>query len=1214
MIINEMFKKSIDREYEGVIKVGQHENENLQQELEEYVVTDELAAHFKTFFNAYEKGIDGTTGKMGVWISGFFGSGKSHFLKMLSFLLENKLVAGRTAQEYFFEDNKITDEATIARMKKAAGVSTDAILFNIDSKSDTQNKRNKDGIVMVFLKVFNEMRGLASNPYIADIEQELIDSGKYEAFKAKYQELNKKHESWEASRHTFDFRIDIIVEALTAVGAQSRETARTLCDRAATGTYTISIEAFARRVRDYIQSRGDNHHVVFLVDEIGQYIGGNTDLMLNLQTVVEDLGTACQGKAWVAVTSQEDIDSITQVKGEDFSKIQGRFDTRLALSSANADEVIKKRILAKTDVAADTLRVEYSQKETAIKNLITFSGTALKKVYADTEDFVSVYPFVTYQFNLLGDVLTSIRTFGASGKHLSEGERSLLAMFKEAAIDYKDSPEGTLIPLSAFYNAMENFLDHSHRSVISKAYDNEHLNPGHKKQGVFVIDVLKVLFMLKYIKNYQADVDTLVSLMVTNVEDDRVEIKGRIEAALRKLKEENLIQQNGSVYVFLTDEEQDINKMINKQVVEPGELVKEVGNLIFNTVLTTKNYKYPKFNNRYTFPFAAFVDEQSLNANTNSALSVSVLTNYSDCDRSEAGLGMLSLQKDAIIVSLPDDISFMEEISDAKKINHFFQYDASAKSLVNYDEIRSRKSREMREHNERAKVYLLEALKEADIFINGSKASIKEKDFARRIDDALYRQVEIKYSKLSYIDTPMNEVAVKKALTSQAGTLLDGNSEANSNALQEVLRYIATQSQGYAKVSLKSVKDYFKAVPYGFVDDDIHYLVARLFKKGELSFFLNGEAVTVHSHDADALYNYITKKQYVEKLMLERKERISDSSKKKLRSLLKEVFDQTNNSEDEDLLMQEFQEACDSRSRKLSEIMQNYGQQPNSYPGYAIVRDFRDVLLRLKDIRVVKKFYEATLQKADDLLDFAEDIEQVTRFFGSNQKELFDAAKKRAGIFADNQTYITDDEVREIVDSINRICNMPKPYPKIKELPELTDRFNDKYLDILAQHTAVAQEKIASFKKQVMEELAGKPYKEQYQDKYYKAFEVIADKAEQSNSIFKVIACGEEARFQAERFLNDMSARDAALAAAQAAKKQPVQPEGGKATGQAGQPSPAPAPAVPRITYHNIYLSNVMHAKKYKLAKEEDVDAMVEDLRRELKKLITENIVYHVTL
>ena len=83
------------------------------------------------------------------------------------------------------------------------------------------------------------------------------------------------------------------------------------------------------------------------MDEIGQYIADDTQLMLNLQTIVEDLGTACRGKAWVIVTSQEDIDSITKTKGNDFSKIQGRFDTRLSLSASNVDEVIRKRILEK---------------------------------------------------------------------------------------------------------------------------------------------------------------------------------------------------------------------------------------------------------------------------------------------------------------------------------------------------------------------------------------------------------------------------------------------------------------------------------------------------------------------------------------------------------------------------------------------------------------------------------------------------------------------------------------------------------------------------------------------------------------------------------------------------------------------------------------------------------------------------------------------------
>lgn len=157
----------------------------------------------------------------------------------------------------------------------------------------------------------------------------------------------------------------------------------------ATTEYQISIEDFARRVHTYIEQKGKNHHVVFLVDEIGQYIGDDSRLMLNLQTVTEELGKECKGKAWVIVTSQQDIDSITKVKGNDFSKIQGRFDTRLSLSSANVDAVIKKRILDKTDVAAQSLQLLYEQKATIIKNLIMFNDGVEKvldiKPYRDSK-------------------------------------------------------------------------------------------------------------------------------------------------------------------------------------------------------------------------------------------------------------------------------------------------------------------------------------------------------------------------------------------------------------------------------------------------------------------------------------------------------------------------------------------------------------------------------------------------------------------------------------------------------------------------------------------------------------------------------------------------------------------------------------------------------------------------------------------------------------
>ena len=435
MLIREMFEKEIDRDIQGVIIVGQSETENMAQELDEYVVTKELQKHFADFFSAYKKGIVGNTPKMGVWISGFFGSGKSHFLKILSYLLANKTVGEKKAIDYFADDKKIVDQMVLADMKLAADTSTDVVLFNIDSKSDSNSKQNKDAIVNVFLKVFNEMQGFCGvMPFLADLERRLAEEGRYVEFKGKFEEVYG--DAWEDSRQDFDFIQDDVVDTLVAMDFMSEAAARNWCEKASE-PYQISIEDFAKRVKAYIERRGNNHHVVFLVDEIGQYIGEDSKLMLNLQTVGEELGKECMGKAWVIVTSQQDIDSVTKVKGNDFSKIQGRFDTRLSLSSANVDEVIKKRILEKNDTSAQTLRLLYGQKTTIIKNLIIFNDGVEKKLYADENDFALVYPFIPYQFNLLASVLTSIRTHGASGKHLSEGERSMLALFKESADSIK---------------------------------------------------------------------------------------------------------------------------------------------------------------------------------------------------------------------------------------------------------------------------------------------------------------------------------------------------------------------------------------------------------------------------------------------------------------------------------------------------------------------------------------------------------------------------------------------------------------------------------------------------------------------------------------------------------------------------------------------------------------------------------------------------------
>ena len=397
MIIKDMFQKDIERDIRGVIKVAQTDEDNIYQELDEYVVTRELNKHLSKFYENYQKGIDGVTDKMGVWISGFFGSGKSHFLKILAYLLENKKVKDKQAIDFF--QDKIQDPLILANMNRTANVDTEVILFNIDSKSSLDNKSKEDAILRVFMKVFYEHRGYYGDiPGVAEMEKYLDQKGVYEAFKDEFKAL--AGEEWVDRRHTFYFDADYVIGALTKVTDMSEESARNWFENGV-NNFEISIEKFAKDVKEYIDQKGKNFHLVFLVDEIGQYIGDSRSLMLNLQTLAEDLGTHCQGKVWIMVTSQESIDSIVKVKGDDFSRIQGRFDTRLSLSSISVDEVIKKRILLKKDFANDKLKLIYPEKSAILKNLISFrESTADLRGYDNEQEFADVYPFIPYQFKL----------------------------------------------------------------------------------------------------------------------------------------------------------------------------------------------------------------------------------------------------------------------------------------------------------------------------------------------------------------------------------------------------------------------------------------------------------------------------------------------------------------------------------------------------------------------------------------------------------------------------------------------------------------------------------------------------------------------------------------------------------------------------------------------------------------------------------------------
>ncbi len=1209
MLIKEMFRKEIDREIQGVIIAGQGESRSVAQELDEYVVTRELRRHFRDFFTAYKKGIVGTTPKMGVWISGFFGSGKSHFLKTISYLLKNEVVGNRRAIEYFTADQKIDDPAVLADMKLAANTPVDAILFNIDAKSDSNSKQDKDAIVNVFLRVFNEMQGFCgSQPALADLERKLSDAGRFDEFKRTFDEAYGG--AWEDSRQDFDFIQDSVVEVLSGMGFMSESAARNWCEKAVE-SYQISIEDFAKRVKTYIDRKGGNHHVVFLVDEIGQYIGEDSKLMLNLQTVTEELGKECMGKAWVIVTSQQDIDSITNVKGNDFSKIQGRFDTRLSLSSANVDEVIKRRILEKNDTAAQSLRLLYEQKETDIRNKVLFTSNAEKKLYVDGNDFAAIYPFVGYQFNLLASVLTAVRTHSSSGKHLSEGERSMLAMFKESAEQLKEQEVGALVPFHMFYDAMENFLDHSHKGVIIRAYDNSHINPDKLESGVFAINVLKDLFLIKYVLEIEANVDNITSLMIGHMETNRLTLKGQVEDALKVLMREMLVQKNGSVYVFLTDEEQEINREIERQEIEPNAVPKKVAELVFDDIFQDKKYRCPAFGGRYAFAYRQAVDDLPYKMTLNYDIGLRILTSRYDGGLDDSTLRIRSGQEKEVLVVLPDDMAFWNELQTYLKIEKFLQGPA-ASQYSKYEDIKGAKRKEMRKRSEDAKLYLTEALKEASIYVNGDLARISSKDISARFNEALGRLVQTVYHKLSYIDTPMDEANIRQ-LMRRAGSQLSIGSDgatANQHALEDMLSYIAGNSRIHTKTSMKTVKDRFMKAPYGFVEDDIHWLIACLFQRGDLDFTVNGTAVTRTNTSDEEIINFITKKAFAEKLLMEEHTRVPEKEKKAVREVMKELFHVSSVTEDEDSQMQDFQRYSRNLLRDFEELERNYHDCP-SYPGKKVVELGKQLLRTVEPLQRPLEFFQTVSRRRDDFLDLAEDYEPVRAFFHGEQREIFRRAVELLAIYDDSKTYIVDAALENTVAQMRSILRKEYPYGDIPRLPELRQKYTAAYMKVLKAESAPVLDSIGQAKNRVFEVLNTKEYAEEKKERYLSQFAELRDGAEHCNNVSTLRSYKDKAEALKIRLLNEMDALDAQLALKKAEEEAKRQEKAAQALGIPAPEEQKPAAYKPRKT-RNVTIKSMARTSSWRLEKPEDIDKVLSELRKALTAELSENDIVNV--
>lgn len=1035
MKIQNMFYDDINRKINGVVKVDQDTADVIAQEVKEYVITRDIRKHMITFFNNYGESFSEPTADIGVWISGFFGSGKSHFLKMLSYLLENKEVGGRRVEDYFRE--KFDDDVTFMPIAKAIQTPTDTILFNIGIEGSIN--KDKTAVLRVFAKMFYNYLGFyGENLKVAKLEQFIDKKGKTEEFRRIFEEKNGA--PWVEARDAFAFFEDDVVETLMEVLGMSETAAHNWFD--GTETVETSIAQLVSEMKEYVDTKPADFRLLFMIDEVGQYAGEDIDLLLNTQSLVEKIGSECKGKIWVVCTGQEAIDEIIKTRTDEFSRIQARFKTRLSLTSASADEVIQKRLLRKTEDATEVLEKVYEQSESIIRNLFSFTDSMLDiKGYTSSSEYVKCFPFIPYQFTIMPKVFAEIRKHGNSGKHFSGGERSMLSGFQESAQAIKEKDEYAITPFYLFYNTVSGALDSPIRNVVDRCQRASDNNDGIEQTDV---SVLKLLYLVRYIDDIKANLDNIVILMADDIRVDKIVLREQVRGSLDRLMSQNYIGRTGDTYNFLTDEEQDIQREIKNTPVDTAAIVEKIGHMVFGDIYTTKKYHYGK----YDFAFDQMVDSTAVGAVTG-GMKLKIMTVAADStEKNELALMTQSAGQAIVVLA---DTSYYESLENAMKIRKYVKQRNVAQLPKTVQDIISNQQNEASKYELSATENLEKAIVTAEFYVDGEHIEIKGGSAKAKLDQALEYLV-------SHVYSDLNLIVENAEGDADIIAILLGNVECNlaihpnAGAAAKVEEYLEMQDRKHLPTSMADVQSRYQAIPYGWREIDIAAVCAMLIFNQKVTVKYVGSTVQPNN---PKLPDMLRKKSEIGKTQISKRQVVSTTRMKAVKDLLRDYFNLMDVPADEDGLIQFI-------IGKFSELQKHYEElearyEGNKYPDKSVVTQaitiVKDVLSQQKDNVAL---IERVLQREDALYDAQEAMQSVEAFF-KTQVIVFDAAVQYEADLRNDLDYIRkDEEANTALNTIRLITMIPSNGTyDYKRIPEL----NGLMATVKASHDAMLDTK-----------------------------------------------------------------------------------------------------------------------------------------------------------
>ena len=1038
MKLKSIFQKPVDRRIEGVIKAD--DETCLRTEIEEYVLTREVSKNLEEFLYAYNN-IQDSNGANGVWISGFFGSGKSHLLKILAMLLENRTIDGQSVVELFLPkcgDNEIFR----GDLKKACAIPSKSILFNIDQKADIISKTQIDALLAVFMKVFDEMGGYyGKQGHIAQFERDLDSRGLLQGFRDEYQRASGK--PWERGREQALLEAKNIAVAYASVAGESEASVMGILDKYRS-TYKVSIEDFAEKVNEFISHQPKGFRLNFMVDEVGQYIADNTKLMTNLQTIAESLGTICKGRAWLIVTAQEDmtrvVGEMTRKQGNDFTKIQARFKNRLKLTSADVAEVIQKRLLAKTDEGVEILNRIYHQHVNNFKTLFSFTdGSHTYHNFRDPEHFVHSYPFIPYQYPLFQAAITGLSDHGAfEGKHSSVGERSMLAVFQQVAIRISEHRPGQLASFDLMFEGIRSALKASIQRTILQAED--------QYDDVFAVKLLKALFLVKYVKEFRATIPNLCILMMEELDQDLPSLRKRVEEGLNLLEQQTCIQRNGGIYDYLTNEEQDVEQEIKNTPVENSEIMGELEKIIFDQVIKYRKIRYD--GNNQDFSFTRKLDDRQVGRE--SELAIHVVTPLNENAEKDEILCMQSMGRDELLVVMPVDDRYTRDMLMYKKTEKYIRQNINSAQQEVVKNILVSRGTQNSERYKDLSLATSRLLGEARLFVAGKEIEVSGHDPQNRIVQGFNELITRVYIHLPMIGRACyteNEIGV--IIKDYAGGLFDDKAGDLSEAEREILSAVNFNKAQGVRTTIKSLIEKFERKPYGWGYATILCYAAKLCLKGKIE--ARSDSNQLEGNDLEkALRNTHGHGNVI----VEPQPDFSASQIRRLKDFFADFFDEPPKSSEARALGKETAAAF---KNLLEELLPLSGQSAQ-FPFLASLNQVMDQFKKYG-----QKTYDWFLLElppiSEELLELKEKtLEPIRKFMSGSQKEIYLAARQFVAANQPNFDYVKSHEASELV----ALFKDPECYRgvKIQKIKELVDRLISTIDALLHEEKARAAETV----------------------------------------------------------------------------------------------------------------------------------------------------------